>query len=410
MTFEQINHIASEFGTPFYIMNGEQYIANINAFREAFRGQCKLIIGYSFKTNYIPALCLLAKKSGCYAEVVSEMEYDLARHLGYTNIILNGPIKTKTLLIKALNDHAIINLDASYEVETILEYKKKFPNVSVSIGLRVNIDLSNEEGISKIQNGLRVGRFGFTHTLLKEIIPKLNAENIKIVSIHGHTSSSDRAVENYELIVAKMLKICEVFNLTEIKYFDIGGGFFGAPAEGIDVSNKPKYEDYAKRILDICKANAWFKKTDPYIVIEPGVSVTANVFSYISKIYQKKEINGQRFVITDGTIFDVKPTYHCNNLPYTFYPVNSSETIFVGNLVGSTCMEKDIILTDIPIPESITSGGYIKIDGVGAYTIVLTPTFINYLSPILEIKDGFIRVIRRRQELNDLLSLYSIKQ
>ena len=51
-------------------------------------------------------------------------------------------------------------------------------------------------------------------------------------------------------------------------------------------------------------------------------------------------------------------------------------------------------------------GDYILIDGVGAYTITLTPTFINYLSPILSLTENTVQQVRRRQTINDIISLY----
>ena len=411
---EQINRTLLEkidkiHGTPFYLMNGKEYLHNLQKFQDAFTQRYnKLIIGYSFKTNYVPTLCKIAHKAGCYAEVVSEMEYDLAKQLGFNNIIFNGPIKKTEILEKALIDKAIINLDSSYEIEKIINYKKTHPKEEIGIGLRLNIDLSNEEGVSKVQCGLRVGRFGFTKELLQDIIPMLHKNGIKIISLHGHTSSSDRAVENYSFITKQMLQVCKYFQLNDLKYFDVGGGFFGAAAKGIDTSHKPKYIDYANCILDICTTNKWFNTINPWIVIEPGVSVVANVFSYVSKIFQTKEIAGQKFLITDGSVYDVKPTLHTNNLPHTFYTKKKSEHTYTADLVGSTCMEKDIILKNISAPNSINHGDYVKIEGVGAYTIVLTPTFINYLSPIIEIEDDKTNIIRRRQTLNDVTSLYTL--
>lgn len=407
MQLSHIEEIAAKFGTPVYLMDGNQYLDNISAFRNAFNNKCKLVIGYSFKTNYVPALCKIAKDAGCYAEVVSEMEYALAIKLGFDNIIFNGPIKNQEVLEHALSGHAIVNLDSAYELETVIRYKINHPEEDVSVGLRLNIELVDEQGASKVQCGLRVGRFGFSSDMLEKVIPTLRDYGIKINSLHGHTSSSDRAVANYEIIVRQMLKICEEYGLTDLQYFDIGGGFFGAAPEGIDVSYKPKYEDYANCILNICNSNIWFKRINPSIVIEPGVSVTANVFRYISKIFQVKEIAGQKFVTTDGSIFDVKPTMHQNNLPHKFYTHSQPDTYYKGNLVGSTCMEKDIILNDVEIPETIGYGDFVEIDGVGAYTIALTPTFINYLSPIVEIKGNEISLARRRQRIDDILSLYN---
>lgn len=407
MNFNTLDNIAQQYGTPFYLMDENVYIRNIIAFQEAFKRKYhKLIVGYSFKTNYVPALCKIAKKAECYAEVVSEMEYSLAKRMGFDKIIFNGPIKKADSLKKALADKAIINIDSRYELDTVMEYKAEHPNEAVSVGLRLNIDLTDTDGVSKVQCGLRVGRFGFSEKMLEEIIPLLCDKDIKIISLHGHTSSSDRSVANYGLIVKQMLQVCEKFDLKDLQYFDVGGGFFGAAAKGMDTSNKPGYEDYANCILDICLNNEWFMLIKPTIVIEPGVSVVANVFSYVSKIFQMKDIAGQRFLTTDGTVFDVKPTLHSNNLPHQFYVRENNINTYKVNLVGSTCMEKDVILNNVEVPSSISYGDYVKIEGVGAYTIALTPIFINYLSPILSIKDNKISIIRRRQTIDDVLSLY----
>ena len=409
MNFEQLDKIAKKYGTPYYLMYGDRYLKNIEAFQHAFKKRYdKLIIGYSFKTNYVPSLCMIAKNFGCYAEVVSEMEYKLAKHIGFEHIIFNGPIKKEDAIFTALKDKAVINLDSYYELQTVLKYKLKNPSEKISVGLRVNIDLVDKKGISKIQNGLRVGRFGFSQFMLEEIVQNLHESGIRIVSLHGHTSSSDRAVANYGYIVTQMLNVCERHKLNDLKYFDVGGGFFGAPAKGLDVSNKPKYSDYANCIMDICLSNGWFNQIKPTIVIEPGVSVVANVFSYVSMIFQIKDIAGQKFLTTDGTVFDVKPTFHEYNLPHTFYSQKNSDKTYTANIVGSTCMEKDVILKGVEIPECIHYGDYLKIDGVGAYTIVLTPTFINFVSPIIGVNDNKTFMVRRRQNIEDVLTLYSL--
>lgn len=96
---------------------------------------------------------------------------------------------------------------------------------------------------------------------------------------------------------------------------------------------------------------------------------------------------------------------HSNNLPFTIYTQTESTQLIICDIVGSTCMEKDIILKDVEVPK-IQFGDYILIDGVGAYTITLTPTFINYLSPILSLTENTVQQVRRRQTINDIISLY----
>lgn len=397
-----------DIGSPFYIMDGEKYKDNIRKFQLAFSKRYERIIaGYSFKTNYVPTLCQIAKNEGCYAEVVSEMEYLLARKLGFEHIIFNGPIKRPRILTKALKHKDIINLDSEYEVDFVCRYKQSNPTEEVNVGLRININLTDSKGHSAIQCGLRFGRFGFPIDILGRNISKLREAGINIISIHGHTSSSDRAVINYKVITQQMLEVCEKYDLRDLKYFDIGGGFFGAPPMGMDLTGRPQYEDYANCVIDEVEKSEWFMSIKPYIVIEPGSSVVSNVFSYYTKVYQNKRVGNVNFVSVDGTVFDVKPTMHANNLPHTVFQAKGSEENRVCNVVGSTCMEKDVILNEVTLPK-LQEGDFIQFRGVGAYTICLTPTFINFLEPILMFEKGKYVEVRRRQNIDDIISIYSI--
>lgn len=406
MKYNKIKAIDDQIGTPFYIMHTDRYEENVKAFLSAFqRKYDKVIAGYSFKTNYVPQLCLKAKQLGCYAEVVSKMEYELAVKLGFENIIFNGPIKTDDCLADAINRGSIINLDSEYEVDSVCDYKAMHPEQEVKVGIRINVRLINEDGQSVIQSGLRMGRFGFPFDILKKNICQLRNLGIKIVSIHGHTSSSDRAVVNYKIIAEQMLKVCEDYKIDDLEYFDVGGGFWGAPPEGVDTTNKPTYHAYADEILDVVLNNKWFCERRPCIVIEPGCSVVTNVFDYVTKIYQNKQIGEVHFVTVDGSVFDVKPTLHANNLFFETIRKGVSEEMIVTDVVGSTCMEKDVILKNVFMP-AVDKGDYLLMKGVGAYTICLTPTFINYLSPIVSLDGTCLNVARRRQTLDDVLTIY----
>ena len=148
----------------------------------------------------MPALCNIAKDEGCFAEVVSDMEYALAEKIGFYKIIFNGPIKHTPILYHALENGALVNLDSEYEVELVCKYKQEHPNADVSVGMRININLTNENGNSTIQCGLRFGRFGFPDTILGTKIQKHRAAGVRIIGLHGHTSTSDRAVLNYKIL------------------------------------------------------------------------------------------------------------------------------------------------------------------------------------------------------------------
>jgi diaminopimelate decarboxylase len=406
INYALLKGLDEQFGTPFYLMDVEKYRSNINNFLTAFRKRYeKVVAGYSFKTNYVPALCKIALDEGVMAEVVSEMEYELARRIGFEKVIFNGPIKRPAIFEKALEHGAIINLDSEYEVEMICEYAKNHPDADLQVGMRININLTDENGYSTIQCGLRFGRFGFPSDIIGHNIERLREAGVKIVSLHGHTSTSDRAVLNYKIITQHMLQVCEQYGLNELEWFDIGGGYFGAAPEGMDLTGRPTYEDYANCVLDEALASEWFVRVQPTIVIEPGSSVVSNVFSYYTKVYQNKKVGKVNFVMVDGTVFDVKPTLHSNNLPHDVYRAVETGDYYTCDVVGSTCMEKDVLLKEGVLPK-LNAGDFLRFKGVGAYTICLTPTFINFLAPILSLEDGEYKEKRRRQTVDDILTNY----
>ena len=99
--------IAEKYGTPFYLAYPDRFRNNYRTFVKEFsKYYDKIILGYSFKTNYTPFLLEAIRDEGnyYYAETVSELEYELALKVGFQGerIILNGPIKSKSLLQNAI--------------------------------------------------------------------------------------------------------------------------------------------------------------------------------------------------------------------------------------------------------------------------------------------------------------------
>src|SRR3990172_8647067 len=112
--FETLAKLAQEHGDAYYVLHPERFQTNLRALAGAFRAiYSRTAIGYSYKTNYTPLLCRLADQEGCYAEVVSKMEYDLALRLGVSpgRIIFNGPLKAPEEIEEALLSGALVNLE-----------------------------------------------------------------------------------------------------------------------------------------------------------------------------------------------------------------------------------------------------------------------------------------------------------
>jgi diaminopimelate decarboxylase len=149
--------IEKEQGGAYYILDTAQFAANFNelqaAFREYYPDTC---IAYSYKTNYTPRLCQIVEQLGGYAEVVSDMEYEITRRLGIptSKVHFNGPYKAPEAMKAIILGGGTVNLDDYAEVPLVCELAEAHPDSTIRIGLRCNF---------KINDGV-TSRFGFDTT------------------------------------------------------------------------------------------------------------------------------------------------------------------------------------------------------------------------------------------------------
>ena len=73
--------------TPFYRVKEKDLLYDINLLKEALtKNWGNYVMGYSVKTNSLPWLLCYLKEHGFFAEVVSDMEYDIAKRLGISQV------------------------------------------------------------------------------------------------------------------------------------------------------------------------------------------------------------------------------------------------------------------------------------------------------------------------------------
>ncbi len=152
---EVLAGLKKEYGDAFYLLDSEQFRSNFLELKECFSSiYPNFNIAYSYKTNYIPKLCKIVNELGGYAEVVSEMEMELALRVGVVpkkRIIWNGPIKNPDKVEEFLLKGGTINIDSIEELPVIRKVAEKYQNEVLNIGIRCNYD---------IEDGVR-SRFGF---------------------------------------------------------------------------------------------------------------------------------------------------------------------------------------------------------------------------------------------------------
>ena len=175
----EVKKLKESFGEAFYLLDSNQFKINFLELKKAF---CDIYsnfnIAYSYKTNYTPKLCKIVNELGGYAEVVSEMEMELALCIGVNpeKIIWNGPIKNPEKMEEFLLIGGVINIDSIEEMETIKTVVSKYPDKVFKLGIRCNYDVNDDV----------ISRFGFdvAGEDFKKVLSFVSAEkNVKFVNL-----------------------------------------------------------------------------------------------------------------------------------------------------------------------------------------------------------------------------------
>lgn len=412
LTIQQCNQLYKQVGTPCFLINEDLFIENIQRIKRAFHNEYNnTIVSYSFKTNYIPYICNLAKNNGCKAEVVSFLEYQIAKQVGFApeDIIMNSPLKRYEEFETAILEGALVNIDSFYELSHLKLIRKKHPKDELKVGVRINVPIVDENGVSAIYGEEKVGRFGFVDDEIPEVIRQLREMNCDIVCIHGHTSSKNRAIYNYIQISRRLIDVADKYSLKP-HYLDLGGGFFGPVPQGMFTDRQvPTYEEYATDIFKYLNNDEWFKTNKPSIIIEPGMSVAASSMTYIARVHDIKHRVDRRIAQTDGTMFHVRQNMADFKLP--FYIVTREESLReqeeTVHFAGASCMESDLIRR-CTTKQKVDVGDYVVIDNVGAYTFVMASSFIQYLPYIAVLKGDGIKKLRQSRDFDNFIEVFSL--
>lgn len=391
--------------TPYYLFDKKGFIDNFNNLIGSMR-KCypSYRPGYSYKTNYTPFICKVAKSLGAYAEVVSDMELSLALKLGYEhkNIIYNGPVKGPMMEDHIING-GITNIDNLAETEKIVNIALKNPEKDIKVGLRINSDI----GVNFIS------RFGFDvdGEEIKEAVKTIsNVENLHVVGLHMHVSRA-RHLEAWQRRINNILEAADKYIEGVPAYIDLGSGMFADMESYLKdqfTIRVPSYDEYAEVIAGTMAKHYSQSPLKPILITEPGTTVVSRYMSLVTTVIGVKQIKDYKMAIVDSDYHQLGETGNMMKCPYTVIKEEKSDKCIVPplNIVGFTCLEQDILFKDFPEPLCI--GDRIEFRNVGGYSIVYKPPFIQPQCPIYAKEaDGKLVLIKRSETFNDVFQTFT---
>ena len=402
--------LADEYGTPVYVLD-----------EATLRGRCRSFIGefrklypdtnvsYACKAYINPALAKLFQEEGMGFDVVSggELALVISAQIPMDEVYFHGNNKTPQELSEAL-EHSIgwVVVDSFYEME-LLDKLAGQAGKNQDILIRVSPGIDPHTHVYTT-TGVLDSKFGFsiqTGHAADAVRMGLTAKNLNLRGLHFHLGSPIFELEPYRVATDLVLRFAAEFREEglEMQRFSPGGGFAISYIHG---QEPPPISAYAETIVSTMTSTCQDLGMElPSLVIEPGRAIIGPAGVAIYRIGGIKDVPGVRkFVSVDGGMGDnIRPALY--QAEYEVIAANKAdwEPEEKVTIAGKYCESGDLLASDVMLPK-LDSGDLIAIPAVGAYCPSMASNYnLNPRPPIVLVKDGQSRLIRRRESYQDMM-------
>ncbi|HIQ46434.1 MAG TPA: diaminopimelate decarboxylase [Sulfurovum sp.] len=395
-----IAELSEKFGSPLFVYSQKTIEEKYNTLKEAFTSRYPDVqFSWSYKTNYLNAICKIYHDLGSIAEVVSEFEYQKARALGVEgkDIIFNGPYKPKEDLKIAVQEGAKIHVDNLFELGDLEAIADEL-NITIPVAIRINMNTGVYPQWS---------RFGFNYENGEalEAVKRMYAKGkLYLVGIHSHIGTFMLDANAYRLATMKIMQLKHQVEETfdaNIAYIDLGGGFASkSNLKGVYQSAEviiPTVDDYAEAITG---AIYEFNRSDtlPQLYLETGRHLIDEAGYLLTSVQGWKRFpDGKKgYVLDAGVNILYTSTWYNFNIELDKRYEGDNEPSMLN---GPLCMNIDIIEENLMLP-ALDRGTILSISPVGAYNYTQAMQFIRYKPAVVLIDtEGKARLIKEVDNL-----------
>ncbi len=402
--------LAEEHGTPVYVFDEETLRSRCRSFVNEFR---KLYpasqVLYSSKAYINPALAKIFQEEGLGLDVVSGGELAVVRHAGFPleKVYFHGNNKTAQELSEAVEQGiGRVVVDNFHEIE-LLNHIASEAGITQDILIRVSPGIDPHTHVYTT-TGILDSKFGFsieTGDAAQAIRQALAASNLRLKGLHFHLGSPIFELDPYRVATELVLKFAAGFREEglELEEFSPGGGFAIAYTRD---QEPPTVAEYAETIVSTVQTTCdELGLPQPTLLIEPGRAIIGPAGVALYRIGAIKDIPGVRkYVSVDGGMGDnIRPALYQAAYEVVLAGKANQDPTEKVTIAGKYCESGDILASDIMLPKS-QSGDIIAIPASGAYCPSMASNYnLNPRPPMVLVKDGRSRVIRRRESYQDLM-------
>jgi diaminopimelate decarboxylase len=391
--------MASTAGTPLYVYSAATLRERYTAIDAAF-GDYPHALHYALKANSTLAIARLVKELGGKADANSVWEIELARRAGFepAAIVFTGVGKSADELECAVSlGLKAINVESAGELARVEAIARR-TGVVARVAVRVNPDIDSGSH-PHIATGLKINKFGVPLDAARQLLSTIGQRPaLKLVAIHVHVGSQITTLEPLRHAASTVARLSGELRAAGVvlEYADLGGGL------GISYDQRavPSAGEYAGALLEEMRA------TGLPIVVEPGRSIAGPAAVLVARVIDIKARDpSSDFVVIDAGMTELmRPALY--GAFHRIEPVALRDAVERQyEIVGPVCESTDVVGRDRRLP-ALEVGDLVAIRDTGAYGSAMASNYNRRPLPAeVLVDEGRWRVIRRRQTIDDMLSL-----
>jgi diaminopimelate decarboxylase len=383
------SELAAQHGTPLLVYCEETIRAQARAYADAAPGA---LIVYGTKAFANVALLRVLAEEGVGADVstLGELAFAQAAGIAGDRILFHGNNKSDEELRAAADAGAAVVLDAPDEPERAAAAGVR----RVLVRLTPGVDAHTHQAIRTAHDE---SKFGMPPERALAVIADARARDLDVVGVHFHVGSQLARIDESLLAVQRLLEF--VARAEEAlgwrpALLDIGGGL------GIRYTHEEQLPDVREFVTPLVAA----LPGGVQVVLEPGRSLVGRAGVSLYRVGVIKESGGVTYVAIDGGMSD-NPRPQLYDARYEALLANRADELADGvyRIAGKHCESGDVLIDAADLPEP-RRGDILAVPATGAYTLAMGSNYNGVpRPPAVLVRDGSQQLIRKREELSDLL-------
>lgn len=394
--------LVEKYGSPLYVYNEEILRKHMKAVSEVIT-KYPYTANYSVKANTNISILRLAFEEGLNCDAMSTGEILMLEKAGFpANRIFFVPNNVSDDELQFAIDRGImVSLDSLSQLES---FGKLNPGGKCAVRINPGVGAGH---CDKVVTAGKKTKFGIAEEDIPEIFTIAVKYNLTIAGINQHIGSLFMQPDPYLAAVSNLLRIAMQFK--NLEFIDFGGGY-GIPYHKLDDEAEYDMEDFKKRLQPILDEFVEKYGKAPLFKSEPGRYCVAEGSVILGRVHATKHNSGVNYAGTDiGMNVLVRPSmydsWHDIEVLRDGKPV-SRDTLCEITVTGNICESGDLLAKARMLPE-IKKGDLVCVLDTGAYGYSMCSSYNSRPRPaeVMVMKDGSVRLIRRRETIEDLMGL-----